>query len=464
MNSERNRTFVLSSLVLFALCGAWVSGTLLVEHAGGWETTRQGTGFLLSLCEPDSIPAASCAAVVGSRFGSFDFSLHGRRIVVPTSFVGLAYFVSLAIWLALVVGRTGWGRWLGTLTVLIISGGFAGSLFFLGVMAFSLSHWCSLCVIAHGFNLVLLVGTVYLHKRTRAALPSISVAIPVGLPVVRVLHRRLAITGVAMAAVCVAGLWFYYDSMSEARRQWRKVRGYADAIATMQNDTAFMLREYYAQPVVDPATDGVWLNQAGSSPQQAASSLILFSDFDSSACACFEKRWANTLVDGAAGAVGITYRHLPGESAGGAIDGHQGPSESQSAALAAEAARLGGGERAYREMRHLLFEHRKDSPRRDYAALARAAGLNVERFLEDMGSEAVREIVMEDVRLATRWGVQPGATGPALFLNGRRVPDICLRSDVFWHAMANKATQDRPTALEPMASESVVSALENLGE
>ena len=60
-------------------------------------------------------------------------------------------------------------------------------------------------------------------------------------------------------------------------------------------------------------------------------------------------------------------------------------------------------------------------------------GLDGEQLVEDMESELVRQTVTADIVLAEALGV----TGtPTVFLNGRRVPRVCLRNPVFWEAIS----------------------------
>ena len=88
-------------IVLLACAGAYVSGTLLRGHDGGWDIESGGTNYLLRLCDYDRLESADCASVIGSEWGSFDVYLGSRRILVPTSLVGLVHFVAVAIWFAM---------------------------------------------------------------------------------------------------------------------------------------------------------------------------------------------------------------------------------------------------------------------------------------------------------------------------------------------------------------------------
>ena len=80
-----------------ALSGAFVCGTLLAAHGGGWRTDSEPGGLFTSLCNSPRTPSATCAEALDGRWGAVDFALGGRIYLVPTSFVGLAYFASIAI-------------------------------------------------------------------------------------------------------------------------------------------------------------------------------------------------------------------------------------------------------------------------------------------------------------------------------------------------------------------------------
>ncbi len=83
-------------------------------------------------------------------------------------------------------------------------------------------------------------------------------------------------------------------------------------------------------------------------------------------------------------------------------------------AFAAEAARMQGGDLAFLAMHNLLFRHRRDRPEPDYAALARRAGLDADRLLQDMSSPEVREVVEADMSLAVHLAVEQTPTGTPL--------------------------------------------------
>lgn len=91
-----------------------------------------------------------------------------------------------------------------------------------------------------------------------------------------------------------------------------------------------------------------------------------------------------------------------------------------SAARAAEAAGLQG---KFFEMHDLLYEHQAEwaespEPRPIYTDFANRIGLNVEKFIADMGRQDVADRVQADFIRGTSLGV--GGT-PTVFLNGREL-------------------------------------------
>ena len=428
--------FLVFTIVALAVAGAWISGTLLLEHDGGWQATGEGTSFLLRLCESQIFPSASCADVVGSRWGSFDFHVGAQRFVVPTSLVGLAYFTSVAIWFAMVGRVPAWSRRMWRLVLLVLFSGLIGSIFFLTMMLLAVNGWCPLCALANGFNAGIVLAVLILRRVSRSRSVRRTSSGLTDPPVVTRIQRRLS--ACAFAACCVAclGMWFYFNAATEARRQWRKAFGIKQAVAALQHDPDFVLREYYARPTVhvprrDSSTRAL---PAGGDPDRAV--VVVFTDYDCAGCACFERRRQRMINEVFGDRLSLEVRHLPpaAEDAGRVSGQPTVPDlPVSSASLAAEAARLQGGQRAFDMMHRLLFEHHKHRPHRDYGELARQAGLKADRLLADMESDTVRRAVQNDVALARRLGV---TTTPAVFLNGRRVPDLCVDSPVFWRAIA----------------------------
>ncbi len=424
----------LSVIVLLAMGGAVVCALVLAAHVGGWTASGEGTSFVLKLCGESPAPGGVCADIINSRFGSFDVYLGERRFLFPTSLFGLAYFLAIGFLFAFAIRPPLTDRWIRWPLLGLVTTGLCASLVLVGVMAFSLDAWCRLCVIAHGCSASIFVATVWLLRRTvpaseRGGTQSVSV---VGL------QRRLVLCGLAGSLAVSAAVWLYFDASSEARRQWRKVKGYAGTIAELQQDPQFVLREYFASPVVD--VPGL--------PDQAESDalpdLLLYTDLSSSACKCFDEQWTQHYSEYFEDGIRVRYGHLS-----------EGDADVTPALLALAAAKLQGGDEASSRMRGLLFDNWADGATLDFEALALAAGLDGGRLLKDIDDGAARKVALAELELAHRLGVD---AAPAAFFNGRRVPDLCMKSPVFWREIARiwrdeQATESSYAAAIPTPSE-----------
>jgi len=73
------------------------------------------------------------------------------------------------------------------------------------------------------------------------------------------------------------------------------------------------------------------------------------------------------------------------------------------------------------------------------------AGIDGQQLVADMQSDMVRRAIVADALLARRLGV---TKTPAVFLDNRRVPDLCLQSSVFWEAFSvnRRASRTRTVA------------------
>ncbi len=277
------RTTLKSRVLHFAVLGlaaggALISAKLLMDHDGGWAMGSGAGGFLWGLCELAGVPSVSCADVVASRWGSFDVVLAQRHLLVPTSFVGLAYFVGLLIWLAMV--PAGGARWVSQVTLALVTGGLSVSIMLLVVMFVSLKHWCPLCLGAHVAN-----GIIFLLCLARARGESASqCAINAWSDTRR--WARAALTTYALVVILLFG---YYDSSRAARRQFRKAMGFEAMVASIQRDADLMLREFNAQPV-----HGELLQDYVANGGEDVS-LIAFETQGCSACRCFAKRWKSSF-------------------------------------------------------------------------------------------------------------------------------------------------------------------------
>ncbi len=470
MDSGRLTTFVHAALLALVLSGAWVSGRLVAADDGGWQIGARDAAAVTSPCGLSWLPSARCADVVDSRWGSFDVYIGQRRVYVPASLIGLAYFVFLGVWLVMAPPDEGVSRWVSAGWRVATLVGLAASVFYMGVMLLTLGQWCSACLAIHAINALMFVGVWWSLPRAAgsqgsdqnesSARPSVVRAFIVfmcrcldtrtGIETGKIARaeargsehkngecsnsmRRRVIGSACLMSVCaVAGVWWYFDALSTAKHQWRKAGAFKQAYESLRENADLVLREFYAQPVVSAGLMTASIDEAPTD----APRIQLFTDCDSTASVCFDRSWHDELLPAIGRPTPVERHYLPHHDAEGpvALD----MNESMQAARAAEAARIQGGDAAYARMKRLLFAHRRDKGGRQYEALARRAGLDPERLLRDMYSDPVQHRIERDLELAGAMGV---TSTPAVFVDGRRVPPLCLNSRAFWSAIVAETSR-----------------------
>lgn len=439
MTASRSITLLRMFLVTLALAGAGVSGALLRNHDGGWRLEREGVPAAIMPCAWAAPGSQNCADVIGSRWGSFDFFVGQQRILIPTALVGIAYFLTIAFWFLLAGPPLPWTRFMRGLTALMLCGGLAGSVALIYTMAARLGEWCPLCLIAHALNGgVLVCGFWQLRKMTIGS--EVTADSNTLRSLVYLLRGRLAMGALGIAALGSAGVWFYFDAVITARRHWRGQETLNRLTDALAEDREFVLREYFAQPIIDLNILGHTFEKSSSSSNDQAN-LVVFTDYSSRQCVCVDGLLGG-LISNAMGHLRVDVRVLPSgviqnQNSGTQIIDKKSQKGLQ-AALAAKAAYLQGGGKAFARMHRLLFMHRHDS-KINFVDLARRTKLDPKRFLADMSASKAHQAVKNDAALARVLGV---VQAPAVFFNGRRVPPLCLNSEVFWDAMAELTLED----------------------
>ncbi|MEP6953600.1 MAG: Na+/H+ antiporter NhaA [Solirubrobacteraceae bacterium] len=190
---------------------------------------------------------------------------------------------------------------------------------------------------------------------------------------------------VAAALAALAGwLVFRLTAMLPTGTRARALLGGAEAIVDL------------ARPV-DPEHDHI------RGPQDAPVTLVEYGDFECPYCGQAEPAVRELLED--FGDVRYVWRHLP------LNDVHP---HAQLAAKAAEAAAEQG---KFWEMHDELLHHQDTLEPRDLMGYAKALGLDLERFRDDVHAHATAGRVADDVDSADLSGV---SGTPTFFVNGRR--------------------------------------------
>lgn len=423
---ERNLPTRKYLVAIVALCilGAWISGQLVQAQAGLWSSGAGDTSVYARVCGAFESLGFDCTGPVHSRWSELaipvpiptrSLSFHLHRIVVPIAFVGLAYFVFLGTWFAL-AGNENTGSRMRT-PLWFARGGAVFSVACLAAMVSRIAPLCVWCVFAHVVSLATAILVELWRARSAEFVAGEWSA-----------ARRSAMRACAVGLILVAGLWYYRREQLAMGSQVRSLLPYRAIVTDLRNDADFLLREHLAQPIQAAA-----LNDDAEG--DGCSVLTVFTDFGCSACACTSRRIDSFVAPTFDGAIEIDVRHFPldeacNEAVGGSV--HPGACE---AAYAAEAARMQGGDAAFDAMARLLYARHGTASADEFRAMAAEVGLDVEQFEHDRSGPEVRHAVSEDVLAARQLGV---TATPAIFLDGRRVTELCVDNPVFWEAMASQ--------------------------
>ena len=152
--------------------------------------------------------------------------------------------------------------------------------------------------------------------------------------------------------------------------------------------------------------DTVIIPTAGSparGPADAALTLVEFSDFQCPYCLLAVAK-LNAVLDAYPGKIQLIFKQFP-------LDMHS------QAALAAAAAIAAHRQGKFWPMHDGLFAQRRELSRPSILAVARAAGLDMQRFQADLDSAETRKTVVRDMEDGDRAGVEGT---PSVFINGKK--------------------------------------------
>ncbi len=338
---------------------------------------------------------------------------------MPVAFLGVAYFVLLGAWLGLFgEGKASW-RPLGwaavVVPVMLMGAGIYTSVFLFFVMAMGRAPWCLGCVAVHAINLAVATAAWTLHRLRRGTGNTAGVVNGWQIAVVLALYGMLIGT--------------LYGSR---RRQLRMIdeiadlRPYQGMVESLQRDPGLLVDAYLREPKRDIAI------RADETVPGAEHELVVFLDYECPACLVTEMMIHGEIEDDFGGKLNVVVRHYPICSACNANVPRTVHPNACRAAYAAEAARRLGGRAAFERMTELLFANAAYLGTAIGPEMARAAGVDPNQFVKLLDDPAVHARVAEDVAEAHRLGVHDT---PTLFLDGRRVPDICMAA-AFWKAVA----------------------------
>jgi protein-disulfide isomerase len=398
------KDFIRWLAVFLALAGWFVSLQLLLVSVN----SKQTNPFVAAVCptNPDT-GKSDCDAVLSSRYAFLPLGSNLPKI--PVSTLGLAYFLTVALWFLLIGPPTRPGRVWHLLILLFVLGGAGMSLSFIHIMYAELHRWCQACLIAHGINGALLVLTVLAYPWRASAPPA-----PVH-PTPR-LVLATALSGV-LAFLAQVGLMLALLLCAVVAE---RVKTYSKVL----DDPAFVRWDYERQaPVSIPEAKGQWYD----GPPGAPDTVVVFSDFQCPNCLKLHQ-----LLDEVQrkypGRIHIVTRHYPSDAEcnphaplGG---GHDCACR---AARAVEAAAQLGGPAASLGLARKIWDHQNELPEKPFSRQSAAErallptwagelGLDAAAFAKALENNAVSARVQADVELGHQLGI---TEVPTVYLNGK---------------------------------------------
>jgi protein-disulfide isomerase/uncharacterized membrane protein len=334
-----------------------------------------------------SVPGIDiCSAIFAMSCDRTLLSLGSRPLGVPLASWGLVYFAAAGLLLAVDTPRT------LRAALLLVGAGCGASLVLAATLLSRREPLCPICLGVHALNL----GLLAVLGRSAGRLT----ATP-GKPV-----RLLAGT---LAALLLGVL------IQEGLLRWDASR--ADRI-----DLAALLHRFQAkrQVKLPPRPQDARLGTV-----KAPAQLVVFSSFQCPACRLFARN-VHPLKALFGERLAIVYKHYPlGKQCNPLVRVVDLQPRACEAAWAAEAARRQGAFWPYEDA---LFATDLSASEATLRSGAAKAGLDRDRWEADRKSAETRRRIHSDIVQGIRLGVMET---PAVFLNGRRVPDLRLPALTF---------------------------------
>lgn len=402
-----------------AAFGALVSGVLLLRHHG-----LDAGALAASVCDPAS---SGCEEVAASAWSTV--------AGVPLAAVGLAFFVSLGFLLALaLLGGASLSSRPGRLALGLVALALVVDLFLLGVQAFAIGSFCSLCIWTYGANgaalLFLLPArrVVPMRRGPEFAVERLAVRafwLAAGLVAAAVLVINDGLSNRAATSVDLSILGVR-SAASEESPAAVGDDGWAAGLAPRGAGFLPQWRDptFRQQRVQEVSLRGLPVKGDPGAPVK----IVTFSDFLCPSCRRFALAY-DQYVEGPTGPhVALYYRSYPLDSTCAAhLPRVLHPGACNVARGGACAHRLG----SFWEYHDAVYQAPPDSPGvDDVVRIAVGAGLDGDAFRACLAEPETEAALQADIEEALGLGV----TGtPTIFINGRRVPTLDEFADaVLW--------------------------------
>jgi len=454
VRSPAGRAIVWILAAAVSAAGVWLSYELTVEHL---KLPRNEPSFLEEACL--NLKEWSCEQVSESKYGVFPFGAAEDDPHLPTAELGVFYFTAVLCWL-LLIGRCSRSRWWAHL---ILAAGTAiglGSSIFLDVVMWTqVDKPCPLCLATHVGALLLFASALLLWPREpRAAAPAGDPDQPVFVasealftPAPKAPPSRepwphwwmLVVTPIV--AVLAIGMEFLYlrpqagmvdltPEVQELEKKLKTAEYYRDDFKKKLDHYDRRWQHNYWAWRLSPRVEIPLEGEPVLGPANAVHTIVIYSDFQCPHCKEFEDYVHDTIIPIAQtrGGAKLIFKHWPICTDCNPHAYHNSHPLACKASLAAEAARIVGGDRAFWRMYDLLWKGQAQWKKTEsFVELARQIGLDEQAFEKAMdGDEAMARIkahIEEGANLGKgtikeerRDFVKVDST-PSVYINNKRV-------------------------------------------
>ncbi|HOA72852.1 MAG TPA: thioredoxin domain-containing protein [Phycisphaerae bacterium] len=484
MRSPLARGVVWGLAVLVCIVGIWLSMHLALLH---YRTSTKDTGGLLGqVCT--SFATSSCEKVAQSRYawfpplpppqekdaasaqtkpagtgdaeqdidvGSSTASTESHIPRVSTAQLGVIYFSCILCWLVFTGPFPATRTWPHVVFFLGTLAGVPASAFYEYVMWTQLEAWCPLCLATHVGTFLLPVFALLLWPRRVSAAyvppvlaPSSAEGGGLFAPAPAAPPRpwiddgrgwptNYAIFAAVTSAILLVGTTHFFILNRSSIHKGLSDKYYKEMFEkkwkAYEMDWEHNFVAWRKQPVLDIPVEGRPVRGPANAPQ----TVVVFSDFECPSCArledYFKKSVLSRRLPNGQPVFKVIFKHWPiCKDCNDRMEGVSIHPAACDAALAAEAARLVGGDEAFWKMHDLLFANQKVWKKsRDFLPYARQIGLDEAAFRKAMASSEALSRVREDVNDGANMGqdladpaqraAQKVDSTPTIFVNGRRL-------------------------------------------
>jgi protein-disulfide isomerase len=295
----------------------------------------------------------------------------------------------------------------GLAVFVLATAGAVASVFLFALMVLGKAPFCPLCAGTHIINLLLLPVS---KRFTGRSLPQLLRALGTG--IVAVLGGRTVSSDAGrikllggLAGVLVVAVLYQWLFIQEKRH------------TPAEFDVRHALATFAISPRIDIPTGE---DDPHLGPADAWVRVVMFTDFQCPGCRGLAAE-LDPIVEGFRGRVQVVFKHFPvSKTCNPALKDDPHP-HACAAAWAADAARR---QKKFWTFHDALFA--ADVPSEEaIEEIARHIGLDLGQFEADRRGNYTRAKVQEDIELGMRLGLDET---PAIFVNGRRAPDVRAQS------------------------------------